>query len=81
MGRVKRHNECGLVVGQLGFHNTAPPRRHPEGPRFQSLLRNPTNIHRWARLQLEPECCMHQARASFAISVAAPSTCNMRFRL
>ena len=25
MGRVKRHNECGLVVGQLGFHNTAPP--------------------------------------------------------
>jgi len=26
MGRVKRHNECGLVVGQLGFHNTAPPR-------------------------------------------------------
>src|ERR1700689_5565650 len=25
MGRVKRHNECGLVVGQLGFHNPAPP--------------------------------------------------------
>jgi hypothetical protein len=36
MGRVKRHNECGLVVGQLGFHNTAPPRRHPEGPRFEN---------------------------------------------